>query len=214
MALDLLLDSSIRLVSLSGIAGTGKTLIAIAAGLNQVVENDSYNRLVVSRPISPLGKDLGYLPGSKDDKFTPWMQPIYDNMEILIQGHNEYSHSDNGKIFGKKHPSINDYLDFNFLELEPLTYIRGRSLNKRFMIIDESQNLSPLEIKTVATRVGLGTKIIFTGDVHQIDSPYLNENSNGLSQLIQKFKGQDFYAHITLTEGERSRVAEMAAKLL
>ncbi len=211
MALDLLLDTSIRLVSLSGIAGTGKTLIAIAAGLNQVVEDDTYNRLVVSRPISPLGKDLGYLPGSKDDKFTPWMQPIYDNMEILIQGHNEYNHQDNGKIFGKKHPSINDYLDFNFLELEPLTYIRGRSLPNQFMIIDEAQNLTPHEMKTIITRAGENTKIVLTGDPHQIDIPYLDSESNGLSIAVEKMKNENLVGHITLMKGERSKLAEIAA---
>ncbi len=211
MALDLLLDSSIRLVSLSGIAGTGKTLIAIAAGLNQVVEDDNYKRLVVSRPISPLGKDLGYLPGSKDDKFTPWMQPIYDNMEILIQGHNEYSQNDNGKIFGKKHPSINDYLDFNFLELEPLTYIRGRSLPNQFMIIDEAQNLTPHEMKTIITRAGENTKIVLTGDPYQIDIPYLDSVSNGLSLAVEKMKHENLVGHITLMKGERSKLAEIAA---
>lgn len=211
MALDLLLDSSIRLVSLSGIAGTGKTLLAIAAGLHQVVENDTYNRLVVSRPISPLGKDLGFLPGSKDDKFTPWMQPIYDNMEILIQGHNDYNRNDNGKIFGKKHPSINDYLDFNFIELEPLTYIRGRSLPNQFMIIDEAQNLTPHEMKTIITRAGENTKIILTGDPHQIDIPYLDSESNGLSIAVEKMKNENLVGHITLKKGERSKLAEIAA---
>ncbi len=211
MALDLLLDSSIRLVSLSGIAGTGKTLIAIAAGLNQVVEDDTYNRLVVSRPISPLGKDLGFLPGSKDDKFTPWMQPIYDNMEILIQGHNDYDKNDNGKIFGKKHPSINDYLDFNFIELEPLTYIRGRSLPNQFMVIDEAQNLTPHEMKTIITRAGENTKIVLTGDPHQIDIPYLDSESNGLSLAVEKMKKENLVGHITLRKGERSKLAEIAA---
>lgn len=211
MALDLLLDSSIKLVSLSGIAGTGKTLIAIAAGLNQVVEENAYNRLVVSRPISPLGKDLGFLPGSKDDKFTPWMQPIYDNMEILIQGHNEYNHNDNGKIFGKKHPSINDYLDFNFIELEPLTYIRGRSLPNQFMIIDEAQNLTPHEMKTIITRAGENTKIVLTGDPYQIDIPYLDSQSNGLSLAVEKMKNEVLVGHITLMKGERSKLAEIAA---
>lgn len=211
MALDLLLDPSIRLVSLSGIAGTGKTLIAIASGLNQVVEDDNYNRLVVSRPISPLGKDLGFLPGSKDDKFTPWMQPIYDNMEILIQGHNDYNYNDNGKIFGKKNPSINDYLDFNFIELEPLTYIRGRSLPNQFMIIDEAQNLTPHEMKTIITRAGENTKIVLTGDPHQIDIPYLDSESNGLSIAIEKLKNENLVGHITLMKGERSKLAEIAA---
>ncbi|MFA7056225.1 MAG: PhoH family protein [Candidatus Cloacimonadales bacterium] len=211
MAFDLLLDSSVRLVSLSGIAGTGKTLIAIATGLHQVVEADDYNRLVVSRPISPLGKDLGFLPGTKDDKFNPWMQPIYDNMEILIQGHNEYNLNDNGKIFGKKKPTVNDYLDFNFIELEPLTYIRGRSLPNQFMIIDEAQNLTPHEMKTIITRAGENTKIVLTGDPYQIDIPYLDSVSNGLSIAVEKMKREELVGHLTLLKGERSKLAEIAA---
>lgn len=211
MAFDLLLDSSVKLVSLSGIAGTGKTLIAIASGLHQVVEEDEYNRLVVSRPISPLGKDLGYLPGTKDDKFNPWMQPIYDNMEILIEGHNEYNFKDNARIFGKKKPNINDYLDFNFIELEPLTYIRGRSLPNQFMIIDEAQNLTPHEMKTIITRAGENTKIVLTGDPYQIDIPYLDSVSNGLSIAVEKMKKEKLVGHVTLLKGERSKLAEIAA---
>lgn len=214
MAFDLLLDSSVRLVSLSGIAGTGKTLIAIASGLHQVVEDDDYNRLVVSRPISPLGKDLGFLPGTKDDKFNPWMQPIYDNMEILIEGHNEYNINDNGKIFGKKKPTVNDYLDFNFIELEPLTYIRGRSLPNQLMIIDEAQNLTPHEMKTIITRAGVNTKIVLTGDPYQIDIPYLDSVSNGLSIAVEKMKKEELVGHITLFKGERSKLAEIAASYL
>ncbi len=211
IAFELLLDKSVRMVSLSGIAGTGKTLLAIAAGLNQVVEDDSYKRLVVSRPISPLGKDLGFLPGSKNDKFTPWMQPIYDNMEILIQGHSNYNQKDNGKIFGKHNPSIDDYLDFNFVELEPLTYIRGRSLPNQFMIIDEAQNLTPHEMKTIITRAGENTKIILTGDPYQIDIPYLDSESNGLSIAVEKLKTEELVGHVTLMKGERSKLAEIAA---
>lgn len=211
MAFDLLLDSDVRLVSLSGIAGTGKTLIAIASGLHQVVEADEYNRLVVSRPISPLGKDLGYLPGTKDDKFNPWMQPIYDNMEILIEGHNEYNARDNARIFGKKKPNINDYLDFNFIELEPLTYIRGRSLPNQYMIIDEAQNLTPHEMKTIITRAGENTKIVLTGDPYQIDIPYLDSVSNGLSIAVEKMKKEELVGHVTLIKGERSKLAEIAA---
>ena len=156
-------------------------------------------------------KDLGFLPGTKDDKFNPWMQPIYDNMEILIQGHNEYNLNDNGKIFGKKKPTVNDYLDFNFIELEPLTYIRGRSLPNQFMIIDEAQNLTPHEMKTIITRAGENTKIVLTGDPYQIDIPYLDSVSNGLSIAVEKMKREELVGHLTLLKGERSKLAEIAA---
>lgn len=209
MALDLLLDDSIRLVSLSGIAGTGKTLLAMAAGLQKVVEDNKYSRLVVSRPISPLGKDLGYLPGSKAEKFNPWMQPIYDNMDILLSLHDD-KHNDSPK--GKKKPSIFDFIDYGFLELEPLTYIRGRSLPDQFIIIDEAQNLTPHEMKTIITRAGENTKLVLTGDPYQIDIPYLDSQSNGLSVAVEKLKGEDLVGHITLQKGERSKLADLAAK--
>lgn len=209
MALDLLLDDSIRLVSLSGIAGTGKTLLAMAAGLQKVVEETKYSRLVVSRPISPLGKDLGYLPGSKAEKFNPWMQPIYDNMDILLSLHDDRNH-DSPK--GKKKPSIFDFMDYGFLELEPLTYIRGRSLPDQFIIIDEAQNLTPHEMKTIITRAGENTKLVLTGDPYQIDIPYLDSQSNGLSVAVEKLKGEELVGHVTLAKGERSKLADLAAK--
>jgi len=209
MALDILLDDSIKLVSLSGKAGTGKTLLAMAAGLQKVVEEKRYSRLVVSRPISPLGKDLGYLPGSKTEKFNPWMQPIYDNMDILLSAHTE---KDNPK--DKKKFDINDLMDMGFLELEPLTYIRGRSLPDQFFIIDEAQNLSPHEMKTIITRAGVNTKVVLTGDPYQIDIPYLDSQSNGLSVSVEKFKGEILVGHITLDKGERSALADLAAKYL
>lgn len=212
MAFDLLLDPDIKLVSLIGKAGTGKTLIALAAGLNQVVEKDYYTRLVVSRPVFPLGKDLGFLPGTKEDKFTPWMQPIYDNMEILLSNKAEDEAHANGKIFGKKKPSLNDYLDFGFIELEPLTYIRGRSLPNQFIIIDEAQNLTPHEMKTIITRAGEGTKVVLTGDPYQIDIPYLDSGSNGLSIACEKLKYESIVGHVTLLKGERSQLANIAAK--
>ena len=207
MALDLLLDDSIRMVSLSGIAGTGKTLLAMAAGLQKVVEEEKYSRLVISRPISPIGKDLGYLPGTKADKFNPWMQPIYDNMDILLALHNE---GGNGK--SKKKASLTDFMDYGFLELEPLTYIRGRSLPDQYIIIDEAQNLSPHEMKTIITRAGENTKLVLTGDPYQIDIPYLDSLSNGLSVAIEKLKHEALVGHITLEKGERSKLADMAAK--
>lgn len=209
MALDLLLDDDIQLVSLSGKAGTGKTLLAIAAGLSKVVDSERYKRLVVSRPISPLGKDLGYLPGSKAEKFNPWMQPIYDNMDILLSAHDEIA---TDKPKGKKKASIEDYMDYGFLELEPLTYIRGRSLPEQFMIIDEAQNLSPHEMKTIITRAGKNTKIVLTGDPYQIDIPYLDAVSNGLTVAVEKLKGESLVGHMTLDKGERSALADLAAK--
>ena len=212
MAFELLLDPDVKLVSLVGKAGTGKTLIALAAGLNQVVEDMNFSRLVVSRPISPLGKDLGFLPGSKADKFNPWMQPIYDNMEILLSHKNDKQENGNGKIFGKKQPQLKDYLDFGFIELEPLTYIRGRSLPNQFIIIDEAQNLTPHEMKTIITRAGEGTKIVLTGDPYQIDIPYLDSESHGLSIAVEKLKKEKIVGHITLEKGERSTLANIAAK--
>lgn len=209
MALDLLLDDDIKLVSLSGKAGTGKTLLAMAAGLHKVVEDSKYTRLVISRPISPLGKDLGYLPGSKAEKFNPWMQPIYDNMDILLSLHDD-KNQENPK--GKKKASIFDFMDYGFLELEPLTYIRGRSLPDQFIIIDEAQNLSPHEMKTIITRAGKNTKIVLTGDPYQIDIPYLDSISNGLSVAVEKLKGEPMVGHMTLEKGERSALADLAAK--
>jgi PhoH-like ATPase len=214
MALDVLLDDSIRLVSLSGKAGTGKTLLAMAAGLKKVVEDNLYSRLVISRPISPMGKDLGYLPGSKAEKFNPWMQPIYDNMDILLALNEENLPVNNGNPKDKKKkPIINDFLDYGFLELEPLTYIRGRSLPNQFIIIDEAQNLTPHEMKTIITRAGKDTKIVLTGDPYQIDIPYLDSLSNGLSIAVEKMKNEDIVAHVTLEKGERSLLAELAAKV-
>ncbi len=216
ISLELLLDDNIKIVSLVGIAGTGKTLLALAAGLQKVIEEEKYNRLVISRPISPLGKDIGYLPGTKQEKFNPWMQPIYDNMDILLMSH----HQENvEKVKGngvrlKKRPSLEDFLSFGFIELEPLTYIRGRSLPAQFMIIDEAQNLTPHEMKTIITRAGENTKIVLTGDPYQIDIPYLDSETNGLSIVAEKFKHEEIAGHITLVKGERSELAEMAAKYL
>ncbi len=213
MALDLLLDDNVKLVSLSGIAGTGKTLLAMAAGLKKVVEDNIYSRLVVSRPIFPMGKDLGYLPGSKAEKFNPWMQPIYDNMDILLSLHEDSTAKSNGNGKEKlKKTSIFDFMDYGFIELEPLTYIRGRSLPNQFIIIDEGQNLTPHEMKTIITRAGKDTKIVLTGDPYQIDIPYLDSLSNGLSIAVEKMKHEDIVGHVTLSKGERSLLADLAAK--
>ena len=202
-ALDLLLDETIQVVTLVGKAGTGKTIMALAAGLEKVLEGGGrYNRILITRPIVPLGNDLGYLPGDKEDKIRPWMQPIYDNLEYLCNEHIQ----PNGCI---------DYLIANGkIELEALTYIRGRSIPKQFIICDESQNLSPHVIKTILTRVGRGSKIIFTGDPEQIDHPYLDASSNGLSYLVEKIKAEEIAGHITLIKGERSGIAELGARLL
>jgi PhoH-like ATPase len=202
-ALDLLLDDQIKVVTLVGKAGTGKTIMALAAGLEKVFEdNGKYNRLLITRPIVPLGNDLGYLPGDKEDKIRPWMQPIYDNLEYLCNEHIR----PNG---------CTDYLLTNGkIELEALTYIRGRSIPRQFIICDESQNLSPHVIKTILTRVGRGSKIVFTGDPEQIDHPYLDASSNGLSYLVERIKEEGISGHITLVKGERSGVAELGARLL
>jgi PhoH-like ATPase len=210
---DLLLDDSVQIVSLLGIAGTGKTLLALAAGLRKVIEEEKYTKLVVSRPIFPLGKDIGFLPGTKEEKYNPWMQPIYDNMEILLHRHNGEEQFQ-GKKGPRKRTSLDDFLDFGFIELEPLTYIRGRSLPEQFMIIDEAQNLTPHEMKTILTRAGDNTKVVLTGDPYQIDIPYLDSESNGLSLVAERFKDEKMAGHVTLVKGERSKLAELAAKYL
>lgn len=204
-ALDVLMDDNIKLVTLVGMAGTGKTLLAIAAGLHKTAEENIYNRLLVSRPVFPMGKDLGFLPGDIEEKLTPWMQPIFDNVELLISGHeSEKRHSKGYK----------ELMAMGLLDIEPLTYIRGRSIPNQYLIVDEAQNLTPHEIKTIVTRVGEGTKIVLTGDPYQIDNPYVDSSSNGLTYLVEKFKGERIAAHVTLTKGERSELAELAAHLL
>lgn len=203
-AIDLLLDDSVKVVTLVGKAGTGKTLLAVAAGLEQVVEKKMYKKLFIARPIMPMGKDLGYLPGSEKDKLKPWMQPIYDNIEFLSDNRDEKS--------GER--VVTGLESMGLLKIEALTYIRGRSIPAGFIIIDEAQNLTPLEIKTIVTRAGENTKIVFTGDPEQIDSPYLDANTNGLTYLAENFKGEDISGHITLLKGERSVLAEIAAQLL
>jgi PhoH-like ATPase len=204
-AFDLLLNDDIQLVTLVGKAGTGKTLLAIAAGLYKAADEGTYSRLLVSRPIFPLGRDLGFLPGDVEEKLAPWMQPIFDNVELLLGAVEER---------GKRKRGYKELVDMGILEIEPLTYIRGRSIPKQYMIVDEAQNLTPHEIKTIITRAGEGTKIILTGDPYQIDNPYVDASSNGLAYVVEKFKGQDIAGHITLSKGERSCLAELAANLL
>ncbi len=205
-ALDVLLDDSIRLVTLLGKAGTGKTLLAIAAGLKRTTEDGTYSRLVVSRPIMPLGRDLGFLPGDVDEKLNPWMQPIFDNLEFLFSNGNAKN--------GRNTRGFLELLESGTIQVEPLTYIRGRSLPNQYLIVDEAQNLTPHEVKTIITRCGEGTKIILTGDPQQIDNPYVDHASNGLSVVAERFRREKIAAHVVLSKGERSELAELAANLL
>ncbi len=207
MALELLMHPEINLVTLIGRAGTGKTLLALAAGLECVLHQNSFEKLLVSRPIIPMGKDIGYLPGTKDEKLNLWMQPIFDNLNYLMRLHHKF---DEGSVQQK----INRLLKDQQIELEALTYIRGRSIPKQYIIIDEAQNLTPHEVKTIISRAGEGTKMILTGDPNQIDNPYLDSSSNGLSYAIEKLKGQPIYGHVTLSKSERSPLSAIAADFL
>jgi PhoH-like ATPase len=204
-AFDILLDEKVPLVTMTGQAGTGKTLLALAAGLHKVLDQHRYRRLLVTRPVIPMGKDVGYLPGDKDEKLRPWMQPIYDNLEYLM-----------GCIYKEQMAAdmIRHIQEKGIFEAEALTYIRGRSIPQQFIIVDEAQNLTPHEVKTIVSRAGEGTKIVLTGDPNQIDHPYLDFRSNGLCYAIEKFKGNPLAGHVTLTKGQRSELAELAAKLL
>jgi len=202
-AVDALTNNNIPLVSMTGKAGTGKTLLALASAL-QV--RKSFRQIFVARPIIPLSnKDIGFLPGDVQSKIEPYMQPLWDNLRVI---EDQFSEND------KQHQQINNLVKDEKLVIEPLSYIRGRSLQRIFFIVDEAQNLTPHEIKTIITRVGEGTKIVFTGDIYQIDHPYLDSQSNGLSYLIDHFKGEKLYAHVNLEKGERSELAELASNLL
>lgn len=217
-AMDLLLDPEVKVVTLAGGAGTGKTLLALAAGLEQVVEREAYRRLLVTRPVIPLdGQDLGFLPGDKNEKLRPWMQPIYDNLQFLLNSGPVIAPGGSRRLPGfDKGPNndVEDYLNYTGkLELEALTYIRGRSIPRQFIIVDEAQNCTSHAIKTLITRVGEGSKIVFTGDVEQIDHPYLDSASNGLTRLVEQVKGSGLSGHVTMLKGERSEVAELGASL-
>lgn len=217
-ALDSLLDDSISLVTLDGMAGTGKTLLAIACGLRLVADEARYRRLVVSRPIFPLGRDIGFLPGDLSEKLNPWMKPIFDNLDLLV-GSNSDDGRGNGGPGGARRaenrtPGYQPLLDQGLIEIEPLTYIRGRSLPRQYLIVDEAQNLTPHEVKTVITRAGEGTKVVLTGDPYQIDNPYVDAMSNGLTYVVERFKDSPIAGHVTLRKGERSPLAELAAKVL
>ena len=199
--MDLLMDDDIPFVSLIGRAGSGKTLMAMLAGLEQVLgaEKGRYNRIIVSRPVQPLGKDIGFLPGTMEEKMAPWMKPIFDNMQFIM---------------GKDRTLLDMYMDKGIIEIDAITYIRGRSISNAYLIIDEAQNLTAHEVKTILTRVGENTKIILTGDIEQIDNIYTNETSNGLTYSIEKFKESTLSGHITFKKGERSKLATEASKLL
>lgn len=207
-ALNLLLDPNIHCVTLTGLAGTGKTLMAIAAGLSMTMDRQLYRRLVVSRPIFPMGRDLGFLPGDVSEKLNPWMKPIFDNLEFLLGGETQ---SKGARNTG---PLYQPLLDQRLLEVEPLTYIRGRSIPQQYLIVDEAQNLTPHEVKTVISRAGEGTKIVLTGDPNQIDNPYVDASSNGLSYVVERFANSPLAGHVQLLRGERSPLANLAAQQL
>jgi PhoH-like ATPase len=204
-AIDLLLRDDIHLVTLIGPAGTGKTLLALACGMKKVFDDNIYSRILISRPIVPLGKDIGYLPGTKEEKLYHWMQPIYDNLEFLCT-------STSGE--GNGAASLEFIMESKKIEMEAVTYIRGRSLPKMYMIIDEAQNLTPHEVKTVISRAGKGTKVILTGDPTQIDNPYLDKDSNGLTYCVNRFKNHRIFGHMFLEKTERSELASIAAEIL
>lgn len=202
-AMDLLLRDDIKLITLVGPAGTGKTLMALACGMRKVFDEGTYSRILVSRPIVPLGRDIGYLPGTKEEKLFHWMQPIYDNLDYLC-----------ASTGGESSETLKWVMESKKIEMEAVTYIRGRSLPKMFIIIDEAQNLTPHEIKTVISRAGDGTKVILAGDPTQIDNPYLDKDSNGLTYAVGKFVDQRIYGHIFLDKTERSELAALAAEVL
>lgn len=204
-AVDILLRDDIKLVTLIGQAGTGKTLLALACGLRKVFDEGVYTRILVSRPIVPLGRDIGYLPGTKEEKLINWMQPIYDNLEFLC---------DSSGAGAERSETMRWVMESSKIEMEAVTYIRGRSLPKMYMIIDEAQNLTPHEVKTIISRAGEGTKVILTGDPTQIDNPYLDKDSNGLTYTVGKFSDQNIFGHIFLEKTERSELAALAAEIL
>lgn len=203
-AIDALLDERLQLVTLMGKAGTGKTLLAMAAAMHTTLEQKSYRGILVARPVVPLGRDIGYLPGQIESKLEPWMKPIADTVDYLLDvGGPIRGHRDSASLLGS-----------GLIEIQPLTYIRGRSIANRYVVIDEAQNLTPLEVKTVITRMGQAAKVVLTGDPYQIDNPYVDANSNGFTHLVNRFRGQAPAAHVSLRKGERSHLAELAANLL
>ncbi|MDD2523856.1 MAG: PhoH family protein [Endomicrobiia bacterium] len=204
-ALELLLCNEISLVTLIGLPGAGKTLLALACGLQKTVEERQFRRLYIARPIIPMGKDIGFLPGTKEEKLVSWMGAINDNLEFLM---------DKGHEDSKVEEKIDYLFNSGQIEVDSLTYIRGRSLPKQYIIIDDAQNLTPHEVKTIISRAGAGTKIVLTGDPYQIDNPYLDASSNGLTYLVERFKGQSIYGHLMFSKSERSILAGLASELL
>ncbi|MEJ2689686.1 MAG: PhoH family protein [Deltaproteobacteria bacterium] len=213
MAMELLMDPEVEVVTLVGQAGTGKTLLALAAGLENTVGFKRYDRILVSRPIIPLGKDLGYMPGDKDEKLAHWMQPIFDNLSYLMSGGKATGNGSNS-IDENIRQKVDKLLADHVVEMEALTYIRGRSIPRQYVIVDEAQNLTPHEIKTIISRAGEGTKMVLTGDPYQIDNPYLDSSSNGLAYAVERLKALPLHGHVTLRKSERSRLAAVAADYL
>jgi PhoH-like ATPase len=199
LSLDLLFDKSVPVVSLIGRAGSGKTLLALGAGLEQTINKKVYDRIIVTKPVHSVGKDIGYLPGTMEEKMSPWIAPIKDNLKFLFK---------NDKM------TLEMYFDNGIIEVEAMSFIRGRSITNSYIIIDEAQNLTHHEIKTILTRVGENTKIILTGDIEQIDNVFINSTTNGLTYVVEKFKDQDISGHVTLLKGERSEVATVSANIL
>jgi PhoH-like ATPase len=198
--MDALFNPDIKLVTITGRAGVGKTLLAAAAGVSQLFDIKTYKRIVLTRPIMPVGRDIGFLPGDIDQKMTPWMGPLYDNLDLIF--------SEKGRFY------LDSCLNDGNIDIEPITYIRGRSMPRSYIIVDEAQNLTRHEVKTIITRVGEGSKVILTGDIEQIDAPYIDSYDNGLSYVIEKFKDESIAAHMTLLRGERSELATKAAEKL
>jgi PhoH-like ATPase len=208
MTLELLLDDSVQVVTLVGQAGTGKTLLALAAGLEKIIVQKRYDKLLVTRPIMPFGRDIGYLPGDKEEKLSNWMLPIFDNLTYLMARPSSGDHKTTVR------DKIEKLQRDEVLEMEALTYIRGRSIPRQFIIVDEAQNLTPHEVKTIISRSGEGTKMVLTGDPYQIDNPYLDASSNGLSYAVERLKSQPIHGHVTLVKSERSALAAIAAEVL
>ena len=212
-AIELLLDDRIELVTLVGQAGTGKTLLAVACGLFKVQAEKKYEKLLVSRPIMPMGKDIGFLPGTKEEKLANWMQPIFDNLGYLLGcGASKGKGKGDGPV--SVEPKVRQLQESGTVQLEALTYIRGRSIPRQYMIVDEAQILTPHEVKTIISRAGEDTKIVLTGDPYQIDNPYLDASSNGLTYAVERMRGQSLFGHITLEKSERSTLASVAAERL
>ncbi|MDD5687605.1 MAG: PhoH family protein [Elusimicrobia bacterium] len=204
-AFELLLSDSIMLVTLIGVPGAGKTLLSLAAGLQKTIDEKNYKRLLVGKSVTPVGKDIGYLPGTKEEKISQWMGSIYDNLEFLVDKNNPDENTEE---------KVQYFFDSGKIEIEALAFLRGRSIPKQFIIIDDAQNLTPHEIKTIISRAGEGTKVVLTGDPYQIDNPYLDADSNGLTYLVERFKGQETYGHISFKKTERSNLAALAGELL